>query len=196
MFIQVIQGHCTRQDELRALADSWDDEVGAAPGWLGGTFGFTDDNEFLGIIRFNSKEDARANSERPEQGAWAEKMMSIMDGPVEFHDCDDVTEFLDGGSDDAGFVQVIRGHVDDRSLVDTLLADADGLRAMRPDVIGGTFAVEPDGTFTETIAFTDEASARAGESSTEPPAEVQETLGKLMAGATFYDLHKPWFESA
>ena len=37
----------------------------------------------------------------------------MFDGPVEFHDSDDVTLLFDGGSDDAGFVQVIRGKVDD-----------------------------------------------------------------------------------
>ena len=39
--------------------------------------------------------------------------MALIDGPMEFHDCDDVTLMMDGGSDDAGFVQVIRGKVDD-----------------------------------------------------------------------------------
>ena len=46
-------------------------------------------------------------------------MEALFDGPVEFHDCDDVTLMMDGGSDDAGFVQVIRGKVDD---ADTLQA--------------------------------------------------------------------------
>jgi len=198
MFIQVMQAPCTRQDELRALAESWRTEVGAGDGYLGGTFGFTDDDMFLGIVRFNSREDAMANSSRPEQDAWASKMRSLMDGDIEFHDCEDVTEFLDGGSDDAGFVQVIRGHIDDRSLLDALMSDEDALREMRPDIIGGTMAIEPDGTYTETIAFRDEASARAAESdpAAAPPPEIAEALGKLTEGATFYDLHKPWFESA
>lgn len=196
MFIQVIQGPCTRQDELRALAQSWRTEVGAdSDAWLGGTFGFTDDNLFLGVVRFTSREAAAANSARPEQALWAEQMMKLMDGDVEFHDCDDVTEFLDGGSDDAGFVQVIRGHVDDRDVVKAMLAQTDTLRAMRPEVIGGTIAIEEDGTFTQTVAFTDEASARAGEASAPPPPKVEEVLGKMMVGATFYDLRAPWFES-
>lgn len=197
MFIQVMQAPCTREEELRALAESWRSEVGAGDGWLGGTFGFTDDHQFLGIIRFNSREEAMANSNRPEQDAWASKMRDLMDGPIEFHDCDDVTEFLDGGSDNAGFVQVIRGHIDDRSVVQTLMSDTDMLRQMRPDIIGGTLAIEPDGTFIETIAFTDEASARAAESdpSAAPPPEVAEALNTMMEGAKFYDLHQPWFES-
>jgi hypothetical protein len=195
VFIQVIQGRCTRQDELRAMADSWRSELGGgAVGWLGGTYGFTDDNEFIGVVRFESREAAMANSNRPEQSAWAEKMMALMDGPVEFHDCDDVTLFLDGGSDTAGFVQVIRGKVSDPARIKGMLADTTTLHEMRPDIIGGTLAIEEDGTFIETIAFTDEESARKGEQ-VEPPAEIRDDLSSLMAGATFYDLHQPWFES-
>jgi hypothetical protein len=65
---------------------------------------------------------------------------------------------------------------------------------MRPEIIGGTLAFEEDGTYTQTVAFTDEASARAGEQ-TEPPAEMREALDALMRDATFYDLRDPWFES-
>ena len=196
MFIQIIQGRCTRQDELRAAGESWREELsGGAVGWLGGTYGFTDDDEFIGVVRFESREAAMANSQRPEQGAWAERMMALMDGPVEFHDCDDVTTFLDGGSDDAGFVQVIRGHVDDPERIKEMLADTSALQAMRPEIIGGTLAIEPDGTFTETVAFRDEESARQGEQ-VEPPPEMRGELEAMMAEATFYDLRHPWFESA
>jgi hypothetical protein len=182
VFIQVIQGKCTRQDELRAAAEGWRDELsGGATGWLGGTYGFTDDDEFIGVVRFESREAAMANSARPEQGAWSERMMGLMAGPVEFHDCDDVTLFLDGGSDDAGFVQIIRGKVDDPA----------PLKAM----LGDTLALEPDGTFTQTVAFSDEESARRGEG-VEPPPEVREGLEVMLKGATFYDLRHPWFESA
>jgi len=136
-----------------------------------------------------------ANSRRPEQGAWAKEMMALMDGPVEFHDCDDVMMFLNGGADDAGFVQIIQGKVDDPSRIKAMLADTSMLHEMRPDIIGGTLAIEPDGTYTETIAFQDEESARMGEKQ-EPPPEVRSELEAMMAGARFYDLHHPWFESA
>jgi hypothetical protein len=196
MFIQIIQGRCTRHDELRAAAKGWREELSeGAVGWLGGTYGFTDDDQFLGVVRFESREAAMANSARPEQTRWAEKLMSLMDGPVTFHDSDDVTLFMDGGSDDAGFVQVIQGRVDDPGRIKAMLADTSMLHEMRPEIIGGTLALEPDGTFTETIAFRDEESARAGEKS-EPPPEVRSELESMMAGARFYDLHHPWFESA
>jgi hypothetical protein len=196
VFIQVIQGRCTRPDELRAMAENWRRDLGGgAVGWLGGTYGFTDDDHFIGIVRFESREAAMANSRRPEQTAWAEQMMELMDGPVEFHDCDDVTMFLDGGSDHAGFVQVIEGKVEDPSRMKAMFADTTMLHEMRPEIIGGTLALEPDGSFVETVAFRDEDSARAGEQ-VEPPAELRSDLEAMMAGARFYDLRHPWFESA
>jgi len=194
MFIQVIQAPCTRREELRALTESWQTDVGAPGGWLGGTFGFTDDDQFIGVVRFSSREQAMANSERPEQGTWAERMAAALDGPAVFSDCEDVSVFLDGGSDDAGFVQVIQGKAVDRALVSALLADTGELRRMRPEIIGGTFAVADDGSFTETVAFTDEASARAGED-IPPPEEMQAAMTDLLAGATFHDLRAPWFAS-
>ncbi len=196
MFIQIIQGRCTQQDELRALITGWRAELGpTADGWLGGTYGFTDDDQFVGVVRFESRESAMSNSARPEQAAWADRMMALMDGPVEFHDCEDVTLLMDGGSDDAGFVQVIRGTVADPDRLKQMMADTSLLHEMRPDILGGTLAIEADGTFIETVAFTDEASARAGEQ-LELPAETRETLESAMQGATFLDLHHPWFESA
>ncbi len=197
MFIQVIQGRCTRPDELHALADRWREEV-ATPdsGFLGGTYGFTDDGVFVGVIRFESREKAMANSARPEQTAWARELEALCDGPVEYHDCDDVTLMMGGGSDEAGFVQVIRGKLEYPERFKATMAQTEAmLHQMRPEILGGTLAIEPDGTFTETIAFTDEAAAREGERK-EPPPEVREELDAAMEGARFLDLRHPWFESA
>ena len=196
MFIQVIQAPCTRRADVREVLDSWSSELAeGARGWLGGTFGVTDDDQFIAVVRFNSRQEAMANSDRPEQGKWAERLAAALDAPPEFRDYGDVTVFLDGGSDDAGFVQVIQGKVEDRSLIDKLLATTDDLRTMRPEVIGGVVGVADDGSFTQTVAFTDEVAARKGEQ-LEPPPEVQELLGQAMAGAKYYDIHDPWFASA
>lgn len=196
MFIQVIQGKTSQRDQLRTLAEAWRDEGGVgAVGYLGGTYGVTDNGDFIGVVRFTSREDAMANSARPETGAFAERMGALMDGAVQFHDCGDVTTFLDGGSDEAGFVQVISGHLDDPTRAKEMLADTGDLREMRPEIIGGTFAISDDGNYFQTVYFTDEASARKGEQ-TEPPEEVRSELESMMAGATFYDLTAPWFTSA
>jgi hypothetical protein len=196
VFIQVIQGKCSRQDEMREMGDRWVRELSpGATGWLGGTYGFTDDDMFVGVVRFESREAAMTSSQRPEQGAWAEEMRGLFDGPVEFHDCSDVTLMLAGGSDDAGFVQVIRGKVDDPSALKAMMTHAEMLHEMRPEILGGTLAIEDDGTFTETVAFTDEASARKGET-TDMPSDVRETLESAMHDVTYADLHHPWFETA
>ncbi|MFJ9389954.1 hypothetical protein ACIRON_14110 [Nocardioides sp. NPDC101246] len=196
MFIQMIQGPCTRQDEAHQLLDEWRRDLApGATGWLGGTYGFTDDNQLVGVVRFESRELAMANSDRSEQGEWAAKMAEVMDGPMEFHDCDDVSLMMDGGSDDAGFVQIIRGRVDDPSRLKAMMADTTMLHEARPDILGATLAIEADGSFVETIAFTSEAEARKGEQ-VEPPEDVRSELEYAMKGATYYDLHHPWFESA
>jgi len=195
MFIQIIQGKCTRQDECREMGERWRRELGpGAEGWLGGTYGFTDDDQFMAIVRFDSRESAARNSQRPEQGAWWREMEPLFEGPVEFHDCDDVTLMLDGGSDDAGFVQVIRGKVDDAATLKKMMTDTEQLHEMRPDIIGGTLAIEEDGTFIETIAFTDEASARAGEQ-IEMPEDVRRAMESAMHDVSYADLHHPWFAS-
>jgi hypothetical protein len=196
MFIQVIQAKCSQPDELRAFADGSMDEIRPGSiGILGGTFGVTDDGDFIGVVRFESAEAAAANSARPEQDAWAKKFASHLDGPPSFSDYDDVSDFLGGGSDDAGFVQVIRGHVDDVAGAKALINDTGDLAKMRPEIIGGTFAVTADGDFTQTVYFSDEASARQGEQQA-PPAEMREVIESMMAGASFYDLRSPWFETA
>lgn len=196
MFIQMMQGPCSRQDEVRAELDQWRRELSpAADGWLGGTYGFTDDGQLMAVVRFESREAAQVNSDRREQGEWARRFTALMDGPLEFHDCDDVTLMMDGGSDDAGFVQIIRGRVEDPSRLKAMLADTTTLHEMRPDILGGTLAFEPDGSFIETIAFTSEEAARACEQ-VEPPPEVRRELQHAMQGATFHDLHHPWFASA
>jgi hypothetical protein len=197
VFIQIIQGKCTRQDEMHALADEWREQrAPSADGWLGGTYGFTDDDMFVGVVRFEDRAKAMANSESPEQGEWAKRMAALFDGPIEFHDSEDVTLLFDGGSDKAGFVQIIRGKVDDPARLRSMMTnEATMLHEMRPDILGATLAIEPDGTYTETVAFTDEESARSGEQ-VEPPDEVRAELEYAMQGAQFYDLKHPWFESA
>jgi hypothetical protein len=197
MFIQIMQGRCHREEEMRAAIDRWRSELEAgAEGWLGGTYGFTDDGTFVGVVRFASEDAARRNSERPEQGEWWADTERLFEGPVAFHDCRDVSLMLDGGSDDAGFVQVIQGKVDDPEAVRSIIEQTGGsLHAVRPEIIGATFAVEDDGTFTETVAFTDEATARANESM-EMPDELKDRMEQMqgqMHDVAFMDLHRPWF---
>jgi hypothetical protein len=199
MFIQIIQGTCRDSDTLHRQMEVWRQELGPkAEGWLGGTYGVTDDNTFIGVVRFESREAAARNSTRPEQGVWWAETEKCFDGEVTFHDCDETMMFLDGGADDAGFVQVIQGRVADpkRFSMFTELP-MDMLHQARPEIIGGCIAMEADGRFTETIAFRSEDAAREGERK-EMPAELRQAFEDEMAqmqDVTYLDLHHPWFAS-
>lgn len=177
------------------MTDAWQADIGPhVDGWLGGTYGFTDDDMFVAVVRFESKEAAMANSQRPEQSEWAEQMMELFEGPVEFHDCNDVTLLMDGGSDNAGFVQVMHGKIADSAKLKELMGNTDMLHEVRPEIIGATLAIEDDGSFTQTIAFSDEESARRGESA-EMPEEIRGQLESAMQDVSYLDLHHPWFAS-
>jgi hypothetical protein len=193
MFIQVIQSKSSRHDEVRELMEEWSGMTDDSSGFLGATYGFTDHDDFLGVVRFESKEKAMANSARPETDAMSKRMAELMDGPPTFYDCNDVTVWMAGGSDDAGFVQVIQGKTDDpAALKEAMSEDSDDFRQERPDIIGGTFALTDDGTFINTVAFTDEASAREGEKKSSPPEDMM----SLMRDLKYFDLRDPWFASA
>ncbi len=200
MFIQIIQGRCSDEAALKRATDVWlSDLAPGAHGWLGGTYGLTDASEFVGIVRFESREAAARNSARPEQEAWWEGTHASFDGEVTFHDCEDATMFLDGGSDDAGFVQVIEGRVTDPEGFRTFMSQPmDMLHEQRPEIIGGTVALDADGWFCETVAFRSEAEARAGEQR-EMPAEAAKQWAEVMrmtVDVSYLDLHHPWFGSA
>jgi hypothetical protein len=197
MFIQVIQGRCNDADRLRKQLDQWEQSIGpGADGYLGSTAGLTDDGTAVAVVRFESRARADANSTRPEQDAWWQETATCYDGDVEFRDYDDAFTMLDGGSDDAGFVQVMQGRVDDPAGFRAFMqAPLDGLREMRPEIIGGTVAVADDGGFTQTIYFTSQDAAREGEKQ-EMPAEVQEQMQQGMGAMhdlRYFDLTDPWF---
>jgi hypothetical protein len=201
VFIQIIQGKCTKQDEMHARFDTWlRDLAPSAPGWLGGTFGFTDDDMFVGVVRFEDKAKAMTNSDRPEQGRWWAETERLFDGPVEFHNADKVLLMLEGGSDDAQFVQIIQGKLDDPALLEAEMADMTNmLHQERPEILGSTFAIEEDGTFTEAVFFTDEKTARQGEAKAMPNREdvrhLMEDWRRITHDVRYLDLHHPWFAS-
>jgi hypothetical protein len=102
---------------------------------------------------------------------------------------------LDGGSDSAGFVQIMCGRVADEGALRHLTTDTamtSMLHEARPEIIGATLGIEADGTFVETIAFTDEKSARKGEQ-LDMPQEVRDQLMAAMTDVEYLDLHQPWF---
>lgn len=197
MFVQLIQGRTNDVAGLRKQFDGWRDELmPGATGFLGSTGGATADGAFVTLARFADEAAARRNSDRPEQGAWWSDTEQYC-SDVTFRDTSDVDVFLDGGSDDAGFLQVMQGTVTDLARARELEGEVTArVKAARPDLIGSIRANFDDGDFTEFIYFSSEAEAREGEakmSSMEIPAFVE--WQKVATTARFLDLPDPWLVS-
>ncbi len=193
MFVQVIQGRVTDREGLQKQWQKWTEQVKpASVGYLGSTAGITSDGDFIAVARFESEEAARRNSDRPEQAEWWTETETYLESPT-FQDCTRVEEWLGGGSDDAGFVQVIQG-TSERDQ-DMGPEDEEQIRRVRPDLIGGISAMHPDGkTWTTVAYFKDEASARQGEQKEEFQQTMQES-GNTPDLNTYFDLTSPWLDS-
>jgi len=197
MFVQVFTGSVTDVDRLRRLMQRWDDELRpGAVGHLGTTAGVTDGGEFVALARFADAASAARNSARAEQSAWWAEVEACFTRPPVFRESDDVTVYLGGGSDDAGFVQVMTGRCVDRARAETLEREwVPRLAPLRPDLLGGYTAWHADGTFTEVAYFTSETDARAGEAM-EIPEEVQGALTEsddCYRDVVYLDITGPWF---
>ena len=159
MFIQVIQGQCRDADRLRELTRRVARPLGpTAEGWLGGTYGVTDDGQFVAVVRFESREAAATNSDRPEQGEWWQKMEACFDGEVTFHDCDDVIDVPRRRLRRRRLRPDHPGPADRCGAVPGLHDAADGRAARGPSRDPRRHHRDrADGTFTETVAFRSEA---------------------------------------
>jgi hypothetical protein len=200
MFVQIIEGTAADPEGLRRQMDRWIAELQpGATGYLGSTGGIADDGRAVLVARFASADAARANSDRPEQGQWWAETEKCFDGPVSFVDSTDVESFLAGGSDDAGFVQIMKGTGIDRArmqVIDQLFVQH--APEFRPDLIGAIRAWTGPGNYVEVAYFTSEAAAREGEQR-QPPAALAEhfeEFQELMAGVEFIDLPDPMLNSA
>lgn len=198
MFLQIIQGKVHDADLLRRQLDEWRTTIKPhAAGYLGSTSGMTDDGDMVAVIRFESEEAARANERRPEQDAWAQQMAKAYEGEMSFTDCNAVDTFLAGGSDKAGFVQIMRGRAVDpekmrasASQMEADLADA------RPDLIGGVVGWHGDREFTQVAYFTSEAEARKAETESQGDAANDEWTAMIDGEMSFIDLRSPEYDSA
>ena len=199
MFVQVIQGKAKDAAGLKKQWERWDQELRPeAKGFLGRTGGVTPDGKFIALARFESEEAAKANSDRPEQGQWWEETSQYIDSPM-FHDCREVQLSNGGGSDEAGFVQVMQGKVTDVAKARELDAQMESrMKDVRPDVLGSVTAMHPEnGRYTSAIYFSSEAEARAKEKEMESSPEFQESMAEWAAISDgqpeFFDLSEPWY---
>lgn len=196
MFAQVIQGKTSNPQALDAALNRWlQDLAPGATGWLGSTSGITEDGRAVAVVRFESEEDARRNSDRPEQDQWWSETSKVFDGEPTFRNSTDVTVDVQGDPDQAGFVQIMQGRSSDPARARQLMdQDSDKWAAFRPDMLGNVVIGHEDGGYTMVMYFTSEAAAREGERK-EPPPELQaqmDEMGKLSVGEPeFFDLKQP-----
>jgi hypothetical protein len=198
MFVQVITGKTPNPQGLLRQAHRWQDELRpGATGFLGSSSGVTDDGRFVLLARFESEDAARRNSARDQQGEWWTDTEKYVEA-VTFQDSVDVMTLLGGGSNAAGFLQVMRGRVTDSEKITAVASRIPefeaALREHRPDVIGEVIVTHADASFTEVVYFASEATARQGES-TEAPPEVQALYMELMSAIAideYLDLKDPW----
>lgn len=196
MFIQVIQGKIADRARLEQQMQKWDTEIRpGAVGFLGSTSGITEDGTCILLARFDSKESAQANSNRPEQGAWWADTASCFDGEPSFMDCTNIVEWMGGGSNDAHFVQIMEGRTSNAErMMEIWNTATDRLHELRPEILGGTFMQYGDkGDYVEAIYFTSEADARRGEQMEIPDdlRGLMEEDRQLSGDVTYFDLREP-----
>ena len=192
MFVQVIKGKVSDPASVRRQNERWRKELRpGATGFLGSTAGVAADGTFVLLTRFVDAAAAKANAERPEQSAFWAETAKYFDGEPTFRESSDTTTLFDGGSDTAGFVQVIEGTATDRAKAEELETPEllELLRATRPDLIGSLRVWFPGGAFVEAAYFTSEEDARKGESSSDSSGQPEYT--DVFSVMTFVDLRDP-----
>jgi hypothetical protein len=200
MFVQVIRGQVSDADQVRAAIERWMQELApGATGWLGSTAGVTEDGRFIAVVRFESEDAARRNSNRPEQDRWWTETAKLFAGEVTFRDSTDVTVDVNGDPDNAGFVQIMQGRGTDPDRAKEIMSQSpEEWAAFRPDVIGSVAVGHEGGEYTMAMYFTSEAEAREGERKEPPPelAAQMAEMDKLSIGEPeFFDLKQPWIYS-
>jgi hypothetical protein len=198
MFVQVIKGKTNDIDALNALGERWQQEVRPnAVGYAGGTFGVAADGTFVVIAQFTDDVSAKENSGRPEQDAWYQDFIKVLDGEPTFRESADTSLLFEGPSEKAGFVQVMESTVKDRAKAEAMETDEmlAELRKARPDLLGGLRVWLSDGQVVEVAYFTSEADARKGESSGEFEAP-HEDFASMYENMTYVDLLNPQVHTA
>jgi len=194
MFVQVIEGKVRDADLLARQSERWIREIKpGVKGYLGSTTGVTPDGHAITIARFESQQAAATNSESAQQSAWWNETAKAYDGEPTFSESTDVDTIFGGGSNDAGFVQVIRGTAKDQAAMRAQIGGMEAeLRKARPDILGMTFAWHGDGGgFTQAVYFRSERETREMEKATENEDMRKRYTEMFAEPPTFYDLRSP-----
>lgn len=195
MFVQMVHGKTKDPAGMRKMMDRWVEELKPqAKGFLGSTSGITDDGEFVVVARFENEDLAMQNSDSPQQTEWWNEASQYIDGEAKFHNFTQTDTMRNGGSDDAGFVQVMEGQSDNMARMGEVGDEMEAKTPAdyRPEYLGGTIAWD-DKSFVMVAYFTSEKEAREGEKLPPPPevAESSAEMNSLMKDLKFYDLRDP-----
>ena len=200
MFAQIIRGKVSDPSAVRPVVERWVRELGpTAKGWLGSTSGVTDDGQLFLLARFESEEAGKANSDKPEQGAWWAEMEKLFDGEASFRDSNDVEVESVGDLDSAGFVQVVVATSKDldssKALTNSL---REGRIVLRPDILGTVGVSFAGGEFAYAMYFTSEREARTAEQrgrSAESQATMDEMMSLALGVPEYLNLTTVWLDS-
>lgn len=194
MFVNVMRARSVHAATIHSAWQQWAASAHpGADGFLGSTAGVATDGQLVLVARFTDAEAAGQHTGR-DGVAPGLGMIARAASPLSVFESDQVDVSMGGGSDDAGFVQLLFGRGDRERARDLLAQGEDILRRERPDIIGG-FTVWRDGTFVDVAYFRSEDEARAGESR-ELSAQARawfEDLAVVMSIEEFVDLPDPWF---
>ena len=92
-FVQIIEYRSSKADEVAALTEELRKSREAAaegPSPVRASTGADRDDQgrYFSMVEFESYEAAMENSNRPETGEFAEKLMALCDGPPTFYNLD------------------------------------------------------------------------------------------------------------
>jgi hypothetical protein len=163
-----------------------------AIGFLGATAGICDDGTAVAFVRFADEASAIATIKRSEHQRWWHDMQQVLIAPRTVHESGNVVLLLAGGSDDAGFVQVIRAATPDRVKVEALMTPERiaEVQSSRPDLIGSIRVWLANGSFIEAAYFTRESAAREAERS-DDFADAEAPFFEAYGLMTFANLRTP-----
>ena len=200
MFIQVIEGTSNRPDALHRRLEVWSRQLKTGViGYLGSTGGCTAFGDCIMVVRFENRDAARRNSDRPEQTAWWQVTDRYFVGPVRFHESEDVQVMTHGRLEHAHLVKALDGYVTDLERAHATESGADAvLAAQRPDLLGSVTAYFDDGEFTELAYFSREEAARDGEQrgTSEEADDAFAEWSEVMLVEHYLDLTEPWLITA
>lgn len=194
MFAQFIAAKVSDRAAYTEHMRHWHQEQSErADGWLMGIGGVTAEGKSVMMVLFESEEQARRNSDRPEQSDWWRALLTCLEGTPEVIDSAVVDRFGSGNLMQAGFVQFMRGQVQDQGRARQLSQQMnDDFMPMRPDIIGSVCVWYPGG-FVEAVCFTSETEARRGESQPAPEGftELWGQMEEQTTNLNYYDLTEP-----